>query len=550
MTKLINIGIASLIFLISCTKNPSGVEDKIRSTASIVSPQNNASLYDSTLIEVSVPAGKGVVKVEIFIDNEIAITLFSSPFRYNWSIISLQDSSIHTLYAKIYGTDSSVTKTSIINVTILKVAPTTVKVNVLNPHEVKLQWTHHTTLASENVVELSEDGGATYVQLESVSSTMDTITVYRSFTAGKDYYFRVGAKINNSIVYSLPIRKSCAITFVKTIKGEPSEDGYDVCQTTDGGYVIGGSSLIKTDAFGNILWKQKYLNVSSVSPTADSNIICLYLSRAIMKVDINGTMLWNKVLSEGSQWDWINNIKQTRGGGFIVLGHTAYGEGNNLRNVLMIKTNDNGDTLWRKTIGGQFGYFAGDIMQTDDNGYIIAGAKYLDGNGNTSRHIIKTDGNGNMLWEQSFGDSVQLDYATHIIQNNDGSYVFSGTSGATSFILTKIDQSGNKIWENKFTGDWGGIGNSVQRASDDGYILTGTGYHTTDGFTDVLLIKTDKNGIKEWGKKFGSTNHDFGRSVRLTIDNGFIITGSYSPPGSGYSDTYLIKTNKDGEVDE
>jgi hypothetical protein len=88
---------------------------------------------------------------------------------------------------------------------------------------------------------------------------------------------------------------------------------------------------------------------------------------------------------------------------------------------------------------------------------------------------------------------------------------------------------------------------SVQETQDGGYIITGITESFGVGGDDVYLIKTDSIGDTLWTKTYGSSDHDWGKSVKETPDGGFIITGSKPLKGSG-SDVYLIKTNSSGDT--
>jgi len=102
-----------------------------------------------------------------------------------------------------------------------------------------------------------------------------------------------------------------------------------------------------------------------------------------------------------------------------------------------------------------------------------------------------------------------------------------------------------------WTGTLGGTGNdegySVQQTIDGGYIIAGRTMSYGAGGSDVYLIRTDASGSEEWSQTFGGSASDYGQSVQLTSDGGYIIAGYTSSYGAGSSDVYLIKTNANGD---
>lgn len=87
----------------------------------------------------------------------------------------------------------------------------------------------------------------------------------------------------------------------------------------------------------------------------------------------------------------------------------------------------------------------------------------------------------------------------------------------------------------------------AQQASDGGYIVSGTtsSYGKgTDGYPDAWLVKLDKNGNLQWNKTYGGTYSDWGFFVKQTSDNGYALTGLTFP--SGFGEPWLVKTDSNG----
>jgi hypothetical protein len=184
------------------------------------------------------------------------------------------------------------------------------------------------------------------------------------------------------------------------------------------------------------------------------------------------------------------------------------------------------------------------VQQTSDGGFIIVGYTASFGAGDV--WLIKTDADGNKLWDRTFGGSM-VDRGYSVQQTSDGGFIIVGWTwsfgaGGPDVWLIKTDADGNKLWDRTFGGsDWD-EGYSVQQTSDGGFILVGWTWSFGAGGPDVWLIKTDADGNKLWDRTFGGSMVDRGFSVQQTSDGGFIIVGATTSFGAGDYDVLLIKS--------
>ena len=244
------------------------------------------------------------------------------------------------------------------------------------------------------------------------------------------------------------------------------------------------------------------------------------------------------------------SVEQTIDGGYIITGYTwSYGNGE--EDIWLIKTDGQGNEEWNQTFGGSDGDFGYSVKQTTDGGYVVIGHTDSFGNGDKDIWLIKTDGQGNEEWNQTFGGSED-DEGLYIEQTMDGGFIITGylsnNENNYDVWLIKTDGQGNEEWNQTFGGNKSEQGNSVQQTTDGGYIITGITQSFGNGEDDVWLIKTDSQGNEEWNQTFGGGEDDRGRSVEQTMDGGYIITGRTQSFGSGGSDSdvWLIKTDSQG----
>jgi len=243
---------------------------------------------------------------------------------------------------------------------------------------------------------------------------------------------------------------------------------------------------------------------------------------------------WQKTFG-GTETEYGESVQQTSDGGYIITGYTnSYGSGD--YDVYLIKTDPNGNSQWQKTFGGTNEERAYSVQQTTDGGYIIVGYTASYGAGRIDVFLVKTDPNGNLNWQKTFG-GTSSDWGKSVQQTFDGGYIIAGTTHSFDppslyVYLVKTDPNGDSQWQKTFSGSFG---NSVQQTSDCGYIITGV------SFDDVYLVKTDSNGNMQWQNWFGENDNDWGYSVQQTSDGGYIIAGYRSSYFSG-ANIYLIKT--------
>lgn len=354
----------------------------------------------------------------------------------------------------------------------------------------------------------------------------------------------------------------------RTYGGAELDVAYWVQETNDGGYVVAGWTssfsigssdfwLVKTDAYGNMLWNKtygrRYADMAySAKQTSDGGYIMAGRTASfipevglrddfwLVKTDSEGNMEWNKTYG-GLDWDLACSVQQTSDGGYIVAGWTrSFGAGGS--DFWVVKTDPDGNMEWNKTYG-QVGFeWAYSVQQTSDGGYIVAGETSYR---NMNFWVVKTDSIGNMEWNKTYG-GAEIDVATSVLQTSEGGYLVAGYTysfgfGGVDFWVVKTDSMGNMEWNKTYGGRLDDFAGCVQQTSDGGYIIAGKTESIGSGEDDFWLVKTDSEGNMEWSKACGGNDDDSAFSVQQTSDGGYVAAGYTDSYGAGKSDFWVVK---------
>ena len=270
----------------------------------------------------------------------------------------------------------------------------------------------------------------------------------------------------------------------------------------------------------------------------------------LIKTDADGIVEWTQTYG-GPEEDWGYWVKQTADGGYLITGSTeSYGAGD--FDVWLIKTDADGAVEWNQTYGGPEYDWGTCVETTADGGYLITGLTHSFGAGLWDVWLIKTDTTGHVEWTQTYGGH-EPDGGDWVEQTTDGGYLIIGGThsygaGVSDVWLIKTDATGHVEWNQTYGGpvnDWGVDG---EQTADGGYLITGYTYSYANRF-DVWLIKTDALGNAEWNQTYGGSElDDLGLDGEQTADGGYLLVGTTMSYGAGGNDVWLIKTDALGTV--
>ncbi len=360
----------------------------------------------------------------------------------------------------------------------------------------------------------------------------------------------------------------------RTYGGSGTDTSVWVIQTSDGGYAAIGYTqsfgvgfpdyyLVKTDSAGNMKWNKTYGKPGitdlgfTVIQTSDGGYLLAGTTNftavngladgLLIKTDSSGNMLWNKTYGNSNTDESTNFIIQTNDGGYALMGFaTRLG----VSNEWLVKIDANGNMLWNQTYLSPLTFSPRMLIQTSDGGYAMGGVANTTTEGYDFL-LAKTDSLGVMLWNKTIGGAGD-DTATGLALATDGGYVIAGYTtsygaGGQDGWLVKTDALGNTLWNKTY----GGAGNDtfqrIVRTNDGGYAVSGATNSFGAGNSDVWFVKVDSFGNTQWSRTFGGALADSGAMLRQTTDGAYVIIANTASFGAGGQDFYLVKVGVEGE---
>ncbi len=153
--------------------------------------------------------------------------------------------------------------------------------------------------------------------------------------------------------------------------------------------------------------------------------------------------------------------------------------------------------------------------------------------------------------DKTYGGAL-ADEGIFVLANTDGSFVLcvrdsSSGAGDVDVQVIKTDANGGVIWNKTYGGNKKDTDKMIQSTSDGGYIIAA--HSRSFGWVnpDFWIIKINSIGDVEWSRHYGGYDHEHCYAVRQTSDAGFIAIG-HSESGSKYTEIMFLKLNPIGNL--
>ncbi len=353
--------------------------------------------------------------------------------------------------------------------------------------------------------------------------------------------------------------------WTRTYGGSNDERAYSIQQTLDNGYIVAGWTasfgaqgtdiyLVRTDSIGDTLWTRRYggpgeeMGFCVINMPDQGFLICGFTSSSgsgnkdlyLLRTNNNGDTIWTRTCGGPLMDEGFSLFRDERG--ILAVGQTrSFGSGGS--DVYVVKFNDNGDTLWTRIYGGPGDELANCICATPDSAFLIAGYTSSFGSGCRDWWLLKLNSQGDTIWTKTFG-GIEDEFAFCIEPTNDNNFVVGGAGYWLLYnyemVIIKINPQGDTIWRH------------CNGSLNDDYAHAVLENNTHNGFTvfgnfsyELYYFGLDQYGHSFWSNFIGGNGVESAQDAVATADHGYAMAGMTNSFGAGGFDFYLIKTAPD-----
>ncbi|MHC1593293.1 MAG: CARDB domain-containing protein [Methermicoccaceae archaeon] len=381
-----------------------------------------------------------------------------------------------------------------------------------------------------------------------------------------------------------------AVQWNKTYGGSGYDYFHALAKTSDGGYALAGSLsddgeykgwLLKTDASGteelNVSYSSGRFNPMynlsgwgyfyALQQTSDGGYVLAGCSGVygeptnawVLRADLEGKRLWNSSFG-GDKTDRLYAVRQLSQDSYAVAGNTEsyavpYSAHTTYPDMWLVKLSCSAQhprpvEHWNATYGESEWDAASDVLRNADGGYMLAGYTSSYGSGEKDGWVVKTCPNGTEQHSIAHGGSKD-DVFYSAAYTADGGYMLAGYtssygSGEKDGWVVKTDANGTEQWNRTFGARRDDSFRSIRQSMDGGYVLAG--YTTSDYpfIRSAWLVKIDPLGNEQWSRVYGGGSTDAFNDVWVCSDGGYALAGYTQSYGAGSSDAWLLKTDSHG----
>ncbi|MBI1288487.1 MAG: hypothetical protein GC178_13030 [Flavobacteriales bacterium] len=266
----------------------------------------------------------------------------------------------------------------------------------------------------------------------------------------------------------------------------------------------------------------------------------------LLKTDFSGNELWRKTMASGTIG---SSIKHSSDGNLILAGSIITETNDN--DLLLMKTDANGNILWQHRYGGSMLEIGNDVIELMDGGFMLTGLTQSFGAGVGKMFVVRTDADGNELWNRTFGGNGQ-DGGTALIQTDQTQvsvlgFTSSFGAGDRDIYIQGVSTDGDSLGAFFYGGSGYEESHAFELTSEGGFVMSN---HSASNDPTHMLLATrlDANMQVVWENEFGTTSaHEGGEGVLADSEGNFVFLGRTNSFGND-EQVYFIKTDADGNT--
>jgi|GEM_PF-3557354 len=266
--------------------------------------------------------------------------------------------------------------------------------------------------------------------------------------------------------------------FYSAIPDRPSSEVISgACRMPDGGFVMVGDGILRTDSEFNSVWFRSRYETSGYNcvPAHDGNIIVIGRNQPRKLSDENGAEIWRREYQNvgGSLSSILDDCLQTEDGGYIFAGSTArIGAGS--QDMYVGKADEDGNLQWEQTYGTEVYEFCNVIIPVSNDGWLIGGASRYGNFSDQNAMMVRINAEGDIIWQHIYDEFDRGDYIVDIVTTCDGGFAaFGGRENFFTTFILRIDCNGEIMWRWNSGRWWSNDARAMFYLDDSSYLLVG-----------------------------------------------------------------------------
>ena len=303
-----------------------------------------------------------------------------------------------------------------------------------------------------------------------------------------------------------------------TYGGPLSDLCFDFVEVSTGGFVMTGYKDMNWTADMGTLW--------------------------IVRTDQDGNELWNRTYTD--KWSWGHSILECDDGGFLVAGKLVTDQ----PQIWLVRTDANGNHLWNRTYGGvqpAVGFVVSEVIQCAEGGYAIFGSGPDSNSGNADYYLVRTDDDGNMLWNYTYNHGwMDTPAEKGLVQCSDGGFAMVGyrrdsvwQPPYSDVWLVRTDRDGNHVWNLTYGGSNAEFPTEILKVDSD--LLVFYASVNSEGVSKIIRVDAQGNVVSN-----RELENIYGLTMIRCSNGGYAIAGAKTDISNEYdTDAYLARADDD-----